>query len=86
MCPLPAGFELNAVVKRLTGGVVVTGVLGPGALNPNTWFELPPLTTRLRGDMNPLRGDLQNMIEKKKVSARAANGWRKKESKSFNYC
>ena len=36
MCVLPVGFELNVVVKGLMGGVVVTGVLGPGALNPNT--------------------------------------------------
>ena len=37
MCLFDDGFELNAVVKGLTtGGVVVTGVLGPGALNPNT--------------------------------------------------
>ena len=48
---------VNVVVKGLTGAVVVTG-LGPGALNPNTWFELPPLMTRLLGDIKPLRGDL----------------------------
>ena len=39
MCVLGAFFDgttevVNGIIT--TGGVVVTGVLGPGALNPNT--------------------------------------------------
>lgn len=38
MCVLGAFFDETTEVVNgiMTGGVVVTGVLGPGALNPNT--------------------------------------------------